>query len=108
MPINGLDQWITLRGQDRRNPVILFLHGGPGLASSGSAPVFASWERDFTIVQWDQPGSGATFAKNIATDKGPYTQARYLADAIAVAGPGCSEDKKATATTTNTTTRKHA
>ena len=70
---------------DRRNPVILFLHGGPGLASSGNAPVFASWERDFTVVQWDQPGGGATFARNMATDKGPYTQARYLADAIAVA-----------------------
>jgi pimeloyl-ACP methyl ester carboxylesterase len=47
--------------------------------------VFASWEQDFTLVQWDQPGGGATFAKNMATDKGPYTQARYLADAIAVA-----------------------
>src|SRR5688500_983969 len=58
VPINGMDHWITLRGQDRGNPVILFLHGGPGLASSGNAPVFASWEQDFTIVQWDQPGGG--------------------------------------------------
>ncbi|WP_293678424.1 alpha/beta hydrolase [uncultured Phenylobacterium sp.] len=85
VPINGMDHWITLRGHDRRNPVILFLHGGPGLASTGNAPVFASWEQDFTVVQWDQPGGGATFAKNMAADQGPYTQARYLADAVAVA-----------------------
>jgi len=85
VPINGMDQWITIRGRDRRNPVILFLHGGPGIAVSASAPLFASWEQDFTLVQWDQPGGGATFAKNLASDQGPYTQARYVADAIAVA-----------------------
>jgi hypothetical protein len=30
LQINGSTQWVSIRGKDRRNPIILFLHGGPG------------------------------------------------------------------------------
>jgi pimeloyl-ACP methyl ester carboxylesterase len=83
--INGLPQWITVRGRDRRNPVLLMLHGGPGIAMSNQAPLFAEWERDFTLVQWDQPGGGATFVKNGPAATGPLTIPRFVADATAVA-----------------------
>jgi pimeloyl-ACP methyl ester carboxylesterase len=59
--IGGAQHWITLRGQDRANPVLLVLHGGPGSAIAGLAPAFVPWEREFTVVQWDQPGAGRTF-----------------------------------------------
>src|SRR5262245_22281858 len=59
--LGGTQQWVTIRGQDRANPVILVLHGGPGSAIAGLAPAFVPWERDFTVVQWDQPGAGRTF-----------------------------------------------
>ncbi len=82
--INGIEQWITIRGRDSRNPILLFLHGGPGAAQSGTAPLFAPWEESFTIVQWDQPMSGATYAKNIGKDVGPLTVERYTRDGIRV------------------------
>jgi pimeloyl-ACP methyl ester carboxylesterase len=59
--IGGASQWVTIRGQDRSNPVILVLHGGPGSAIAGLWPAFVPWEGDFTVVQWDQPGAGRTF-----------------------------------------------
>jgi pimeloyl-ACP methyl ester carboxylesterase len=83
-PINGLEQWITIRGRDSRNPILLFLHGGPGAAQSGAAPLFAPWEETFTVVQWDQPMSGATYAKNVGKDHGALTIERYTRDGIAV------------------------
>jgi len=61
--IGGIEQWITIRGRDRRNPVILILHGGPGNALSQLAYYFRNWERDFTVVQWDQRGAGRTFGR---------------------------------------------
>ena len=69
--IGGAPQWVTIRGQNRDNPVILVLHGGPGSAIAGFAPAFVPWERDFTVVQWDQPGAGRTFraaGRTIAPD----------------------------------------
>jgi len=84
LDINGIEQWVTIRGQDQRNPVLLILHGGPGMGMSNLAPFFADWEKTFTVVQWDQPRSGATDLKNLDTDKQPATIARYKRDAFAV------------------------
>jgi pimeloyl-ACP methyl ester carboxylesterase len=83
--INGMEQWITIRGRDRKNPVLLLLHGGPGFPMSFMAPALADWEQHFTVVQWDQPGGGATYAKNVGRDQGPLTIARYVKDGLAVA-----------------------
>jgi pimeloyl-ACP methyl ester carboxylesterase len=61
--VGGINQWITIRGQNRDNPVVLFLHGGPGtptnLLDFSMAP---AWTPNFTLVQWDQRGAGKTFA----------------------------------------------
>lgn len=82
--INGLPQWVTLRGRNKNNPVILFLHGGPGMGLSGLTPLFSSWEEHYTLAQWDQPHSGSTYIKNLATGQGPLTIERYVRDGIAV------------------------
>lgn len=59
--LGGLKQWITLRGADRANPVLIYVHGGPGAAEMGrSWPYQRGWEDFFTVVQWDQRGTGKT------------------------------------------------
>lgn len=63
--IGGIEQWITIRGEDRSNPVVLFLHGGPGEATNPWAyATFRPWLKKFTLVQWDQRGAGRTLGKN--------------------------------------------
>jgi hypothetical protein len=53
--IDGVEEWVTVRGRDAGNPVLLMIHG-TGYALSQMAPLFAPWEAHFTLVQWDQPG----------------------------------------------------
>ena len=61
LQINGIAQWITIKG-DSTKPIILFLHGGPGNPLSPYADaIYGKWEKDFTLVQWDQRGSGKTY-----------------------------------------------
>ena len=63
--IGGIDQWIEVRGQNVNNPILLFIHGGPGIAFIPLAGAFQTpWEKSFTVVQWDQRGAGKTFASN--------------------------------------------
>lgn len=62
--LGGVPQWISIRGRNRDNPVLLFIHGGPGDPMIGLSWAFQNpWEDYFTVVQWDQRGSG----KNTAT-----------------------------------------
>jgi pimeloyl-ACP methyl ester carboxylesterase len=82
--IHGIEHWLTFRGDDPANPALLVL-GGPGAGLSAFAPLFAAWERHFTVVQWDQPGGGATHAKNGEARTGALTMERLARDAIAVA-----------------------
>ncbi len=84
--IGGIDQWITIKGDDRSNPVLLFLHGGPGDAWSPFADaMFAGWEKNFTLVQWDQRGAGRTYAKSGPSVEPTMTVERMVQDGIEVA-----------------------
>ena len=64
LTVGGIEQWVTLRGARDRNPVLLLLHGGPGDVQSPLPSVYAPYERDFVLVQWDQRGAGRTFSRN--------------------------------------------
>ncbi len=83
--IGGIDQWITIKGENKRNPVILFLHGGPGDAWSPFADSwFSTWEKDFTLVQWDQRGAGRTYGKTGPSIEATMTIDRMVRDGIEV------------------------
>jgi pimeloyl-ACP methyl ester carboxylesterase len=79
--LGGIPQWITIRGEDRNNPVLLILAGGPGNSLVPLAPVFRGWEPMFTVVQWDQRGAGKTYGAN-GTAEAPMTIARMVADGV--------------------------
>jgi pimeloyl-ACP methyl ester carboxylesterase len=62
--LGGVEQTVTIRGVDTTKPVLLFLHGGPGMPSSP----WATWnndhadlEQNFVLVHWDQRGAGKSF-----------------------------------------------
>ena len=86
--IGGIDQWIAIQGQDTRNPMILYLHGGPGEAQSPFLKEFLPWQRDFTVVNWDQRGAGKTYGRNGASTPG-MTLDRMVDDVCEVAAYAC-------------------
>lgn len=63
VPLGGIEQWVTVRGDDGDNPILLHVHGGPGIALSAFVAEFAPFDKAFTSVQWDQRGSGCTFGR---------------------------------------------
>jgi proline iminopeptidase len=80
--IGGIDQWVSIRGTNRRNPVLLLIHGGPGYVSMPMSWWFTrGWEEYFTVVQWDQRGAGKTYLLNPAVIGPTMTRERMLADA---------------------------
>src|SRR5262245_61477908 len=81
--VGGIEQWITIRGEDRKNPVLLFLHGGPGDATNpwGYAG-FRTWLKTFTVVQWDQRGAGRTWGRSGPSAADTITIERMVQDGV--------------------------
>ena len=78
--LGGMDQWILIRGDDLSNPILLWLHGGPGAAQMPVAHHFnRNLEKDFVVVHWDQRGAGKSNPKNF--DEQTMTVEQFIADA---------------------------
>ena len=80
--IGGIEQWIQIRGEDRSNPVLLILHGGPGWPNATFTLPLRAWEKHFTVVQWDQRGVSKTLGRNGKEGSGEMTFERRISDAI--------------------------
>lgn len=82
--LGGAKQAVSVRGSDKNNPILLFIHGGPGAVEMPIAWTFQRpWEDYFTVVQWDQRGAGKSYALNDPQAIAPtMTLERYRDDAI--------------------------
>lgn len=70
--INGIHHYLLHLEGDKENPILLFLHGGPGSAESIFAHLMQeNWEKNYTVVHWDQRGAGKTLTKNPSKDHYP-------------------------------------
>lgn len=69
--LNGRKQWISIRGNDKNLPILLFLAGGPGGTQMAAVRHdLADLEKHFIVVNWDQPGSGKSYdlGKNLTPE----------------------------------------
>jgi pimeloyl-ACP methyl ester carboxylesterase len=60
--IGNSEQWIMIRSENIENPILLFVHGGPGtsqltLMRKNTQPL----EKYYTVVNWDQRGAGKSY-----------------------------------------------
>ncbi len=61
--VNGKKEWLSIRGNDKDNPILLFLAGGPGGSQLGAVRRnLAELEEEFVVVNWEQPGSGKSYS----------------------------------------------
>lgn len=82
--LGGARQVVNVRGADRANPILVFIHGGPGAPEMPVAWAFQRpWEDYFTVVQWDQRGAGKSYPLDDPKKIAPTMNvARYRDDTI--------------------------
>ncbi len=79
--LGGSPQWVLIRGANRSNPLLLFLHGGPGMPTMYLAHDFQQeLEQNFVVVQWDRRGAGKSFASGLSGQE--MTVSREIEDTI--------------------------
>ncbi|GGM44469.1 alpha/beta fold hydrolase [Dactylosporangium sucinum] len=79
--IGGVDQWVQVRGADRANPVLLWLHPH-GASMIPLTPLYTALERHFTVVQWDRRSVGRTRRAARGRGDADWTFDRFVADGI--------------------------
>ncbi|MDD6482260.1 MAG: alpha/beta hydrolase [Lachnospiraceae bacterium] len=79
--LGDAEQSILIRGEDKSNPVLLYIHGGPGDPETPYiVPYQKEWEKYFTVVNWDQRGSGRSYHAEIGRDS--LNTEQICADAV--------------------------
>ncbi|OTO21160.1 hypothetical protein A5875_002532 [Enterococcus sp. 3H8_DIV0648] len=80
--LNGRKEWVSIRGENRNKPLLLFLAGGPGGSQLAATRYeLAELEKDFVVVNWEQPGSGKSYS---AIPKKQLTPEIYVQDGTAL------------------------
>ncbi|MBU2661654.1 alpha/beta fold hydrolase [Bacillus cabrialesii] len=83
LSIENTKQMLMINGANTKNPLLLFLHGGPGTPQIGYVRHYQKeLEEHFTVVHWDQRGSGLSYSKRISHHS--MTISHFVNDAIQV------------------------
>src|SRR6476660_5120670 len=81
--INGLEQGMFIKSTDGTNPVLLVVHGGPGMPDYFLTQRYPTHlEDDFTVVWWEQRGTGISYGPGIPPES--MTIEQFVADTLAV------------------------
>ncbi len=83
--LGGITQWIRVRGADASNPVLLLMQQGPGMPMINEAQrleYLLGLEKAFTVVYWDQRGTGLSLRKN--SNRSDITVARMVGDTVSL------------------------
>ena len=81
--INGVDQGMFIKSKDINNPVLLFVHGGPGMPEYWLTQRYPTGLEDiFTVVWWEQRGAGLSYSPDIPPET--MTAEQFVADTIEV------------------------
>jgi pimeloyl-ACP methyl ester carboxylesterase len=81
--VNGVRQGMFIKSRNAAHPVLLFLHGGPGMPEyflDRTHPT--GLENDFTVCWWEQRGAGISFSSDIQPES--MTTEQLIRDTIAV------------------------
>ena len=63
--IDGMKQYIQIRGENTKNPVMIFIHGGPASPMGYVSSYYQKkLESQLTIINYDQRGCGRTYYAN--------------------------------------------
>ena len=83
VPVNGLPQGMFITGRNSDGPVLLFLHGGPGMPEywlTRRYPI--GLERHFIVAWWEQRGAGLSYRRGIPAET--MTLEQFVADTLEV------------------------
>jgi proline iminopeptidase len=63
--LGGTKQYVEITGESEENPILLFVHGGPGWPQTPFLRYFnADLTKKITLVSWDQRGCGLSYLKD--------------------------------------------
>jgi pimeloyl-ACP methyl ester carboxylesterase len=81
--INGVEQGMFIKSKDVNNPVLLFLHGGPGMPEYWLTQRYPTGlEDDFTVVWWEQRGAAMSYHPDIPPET--MTAEQFITDTLEV------------------------
>ncbi|WP_156184548.1 alpha/beta fold hydrolase [Clostridium carboxidivorans] len=87
--INGVNMGMIIKSKDASNPVLLFVHGGPGMPEYPFTEKYPTCLEDhFTVVWWDQRGSGLSYKSGMPKEK--MTTEQFVSDTIEISKYLCS------------------